>query len=215
MHIEIKNNLIATSSKDFTVRLWKYYYDSFNNFQCICFAILKGHSEAVNSSAFILKKNYQIVSASKDKSLKLWDFSDIITEDESFLNITEPFIIDDAKFSEIPHDEEINMVKISPNEKLIASCSYDKSIKIFNNKLEELGVLKGHKRAVMDISFSKYAKLIASTSTDKTIKIWNLTDFSCIKTFEGHLAGSIKIAWIYYGTHLISCKTLLYYLYLN
>ena len=206
MNIDIKNNFIATSSKDNTVRIWNFTYDIQGNFNCNCIAILKGHSEVVNSSALILKKNYQIVSASRDKSIKLWDFSELITDDDTFNNITEPFIIDDAKFSEIPHNEEINMVKVSPNEKLIATCSYDKTIKILSKKLEELGTLKGHRRAVMDICFSKYAKLIASTSSDKTIKVWNLSDYTCIKSFEGHLAGTIKVSWIYYGTHLVSCK---------
>jgi WD40 repeat protein len=210
MNIDIKNNYISTSSKDNTIRIWNFIHNTQGEFLCKCIAILKGHSEVVNSSALILKKNYQIVSVSRDKSIKLWDFSDLIEEsfnkENTFENMSEPFIIDDAKFSEIPHDEEINMVKVSPNEKIIATCSYDKTIKIFTKKLEEIGTLKGHRRAVMDICFSKYAKLIASTSSDKTIKIWNLTDFTCIKTFEGHLAGTIKVAWIYYGTHLISCK---------
>lgn len=209
MNIDIKNEFISTSSKDNTVRLWKYYYDitEFSKeFVCKCFAVLKGHSEVVNSSALILKKTHQLVSASKDKSLKIWDFSSLISEDDKFLNITEPFVISESIHSEITHDEEINMVRISPNEKMIASCSYDKSIKIFNRKLEELSCLKGHRRAVIDISFSKYAKLLASASTDKTIKIWNLSDYTCLNTFEGHLSGVLKISWLYFGTHLLSGK---------
>jgi U3 small nucleolar RNA-associated protein 13 len=64
--------------------------------------------------------------------------------------------------------------------------------------------MSGHKRAVLDLSFSKYAKLLASSSTDKTIKIWNLNDFSCINTFDGHLGSVLKIGWVYFGTHLAS-----------
>ncbi len=67
-----------------------------------------------------------------------------------------------------------------------------------------LGNISGHKRAVTDLSFSKYAKVLASCSTDKTIKIWNLNDFSCINTFEGHLSSVLRIHWVYYGTHIIS-----------
>jgi len=219
MNIDIKNNFICTSSKDNTVRIWKYYYEEsekgFNDFKCVCFAILKGHSEQVNCAALMLKKAFQVVSASKDKSIKIWDFSELVNgvenDENQFLNITEPFTIYESSFSEIPHDEEINMIRISPNEKLIASCSYDKTIKIFNKQLEEMACLKGHKRAVMDISFSKYAKLLASASMDKTVKIWNLSDFTCLNTFEGHLTGVLKISWVYYGTHLVSGKTLISY----
>ena len=211
MNIDIKENFICTSSKDNTVRIWKFFYDeNTKEFQCICFAVLKGHSEAVNCSALILKKCFQVVSASKDKSVKIWDFSSLVGDQEEnenqFLDITEPFILDESVFSEIPHDEEVNMIRVSPNEKLIASCSYDKSIKIFNRKLEEMACLKGHRRAVMDVSFSKYAKLLASGSSDKTVKIWNLSDYTCLNTFEGHLSGVLKVSWVYFGTHLLSGK---------
>lgn len=213
MSIDIKSTFIATASKDNTIRLWKYYYDNKSEFKCVCFAVLKGHSEQVNCSSLILKKAFQVVSASKDKSVKVWDFSELVknydltdNDENSFLNITEPFTIDESIFSEIPHDEEINMLRVSPNEKLVATCSYDKTIKILNKQLEELACLKGHKRAVMDVQFSKYAKLLASAAMDKTVKIWNLSDYTCLNSFEGHLTGVLKISWVYFGTHLVSGK---------
>jgi hypothetical protein len=46
--------------------------------------------------------------------------------------------------------------------------------------------------------------VLASCSTDKTIKIWNLSDYSCINTFEGHLSSVLRIHWVYFGTHVIS-----------
>lgn len=225
MSIDIKGSFIATASKDNTIRLWKYYYESSseeneneinksngNNdkeFKCVCFAVLKGHSEQVNCSSLILKKGFQVVSASKDKSIKIWDFAELVKnydldDENGFLNITEAFTIDESVYSEIPHDEEINMIRVSPNEKLIATCSYDKTIKILNRQLEEMACLKGHKRAVMDVQYSKYAKLLASASMDKTVKIWNLSDYTCLNTFEGHLTGVLKISWVYFGTHLVS-----------
>ena len=36
----------------------------------------------------------------------------------------------------LAHDKDINIVKYSPNEKLIASASQDRTIKIWNNKLD-------------------------------------------------------------------------------
>lgn len=223
MSIDVKGSFIATASKDNTIRLWKFYYSKTENnekesereFKCVCFAVLKGHSEQVNCSSLILKKAFQVVSASKDKSVKVWDFTELVkthdltddlneNEENSFLDITEPMTIDESVHSEIPHDEEINMIRVSPNEKLIATCSYDKSVKILNRQLEEMACLKGHKRAVMDVQFSKYAKLLASAAMDKTVKIWNLSDYTCLNTFEGHLTGVLKISWVYFGTHLVS-----------
>ena len=62
----------------------------------------------------------------------------------------------------VAHEKEINVVKYSPNEKLIATGSQDKGIKIWDvKKLENIMTLTGyfflilgHKRGVWDLSFS-------------------------------------------------------------
>jgi U3 small nucleolar RNA-associated protein 13 len=200
MHIDIKDNYISTSSKDNTIRIWTYE-EIDGRFTCKCIAILRGHSEAVNCSALMVKKGgKKVVSASKDLSVKIWDFQ--TAEEEQ--NKDHHLLIKQSIFSENAHNEEVNVVKVAPNEKIIASGSYDKTIKIYSEKLKLLSSITGHKRAIIDLSFSKYAKLLASSSTDKTIKIWNLTDYSCINTFEGHLASVLRIQWVYFGTHIIS-----------
>lgn len=209
MNIEISGDYISTSSKDKTLRIWKNTSTS-EQFNCKCIAVLRGHSEVVNSSALMVKKgNKKVVSCGKDLSIKVWDFSHIdesviLSNDEEYVP---PVFIKESLYSEMAHSEEINLVKVSPNEKLIASGAYDKTIKIFSNDLKLLGTITGHRRAITDISFSKYAKLLASSSTDKTIKIWNLNDYnsiSCINTFEGHLASVLKVQWVYFGTHILS-----------
>lgn len=47
------------------------------------------------------------------------------------------------------------------------------------------GVLKGHKRGIWSVAFSPVDKCVATASADNTIKIFSVTDFSCLKTFEG------------------------------
>jgi U3 small nucleolar RNA-associated protein 13 len=195
MHIDVKDDYITTSSKDGTVRIWKYDFGENSKFQMECIAIIKGHSEAVNASSLLLKSaKKKCVSISKDKTIKLWE----LDLDKRLEVITQSYK------SEMAHSEEVNVVKVSPNEKMIASGSYDKTINIYNNELKVIGSISGHKRAITDLNFSQYAKLLASSSTDKTIKVWNLNDFSCINTFEGHLGSVLKVQWVYCGTHILS-----------
>ena len=105
----------------------------------------------------------------------------------------------------VPHEKEVNVVKVAPNEKLIATGSNDKTIKIFHRRTLELKVqLKGHKRGIWDIAFNKFEKVLASASGDATIKLWNLEDGSVTSTFEGHLSSVVRIGWLSYGNQLIS-----------
>lgn len=87
----------------------------------------------------------------------------------------------------IGHSKYINVVRVSPNDKLIASSSQDKSIKIWEPKtLKNLLVLQGHKRGVWDIAFSPTEKVLVSGSGDKLIKTWNLNSGECLATLQGH-----------------------------
>ena len=65
-------------------------------------------------------------------------------------------------------------------------------------------ILKGHKRGVWDVNFSPFEKLLASGSGDSLIKVWNLTDGTCLNTFEGHLSSVLKINWISLGLQIVS-----------
>jgi U3 small nucleolar RNA-associated protein 13 len=198
MNISIKGQFITTTSKDNSIILW--INNSENNLRPL--AIFKGHSESVNYSSLLLKNKYQIISTSKDNTIKIWDFSHLV---ENFDNEdSEVEQIKESLHSIVAHDEEISIVKPSPNEKMLASGSYDKMIKLWDSKLNLIQTIKGHKRAITDLSFSKYAKVLASASTDKTIKLWNLSDYTCINTFEGHLSSVLRIHWLYFGTHIIS-----------
>ena len=218
MNITIKENLIITSSKDNSIRIWKYNINEEGEINIKTICILLGHSETVNTTDFIFKKNKKLISGCKDGSIKLWNIEKIFNKN---LNLTlsnkknknnftnekkeeEILEIKESENSIISHKDEVNIIKYSPNEKLIISGSYDKTIKIYSPNLNLINTLTGHKRGITDISFSPYAKILVSSSSDKTIKLWNLNDYSCLNSFEGHLSTVLKVDFIYNGTHLIS-----------
>lgn len=47
-------------------------------------------------------------------------------------------------------------------------------------------------------------QVLATASADGTVKLWALQDFSCLKTFEGHDASVLKVAFVSRGTQLLS-----------
>ena len=72
------------------------------------------------------------------------------------------------------HRERVVSVAFSPDGTLIASSSYDYTIKLWNLEGRVLQTFEGHKRIVNSIAFSPNGKMIASGSDDKTIKLWTI-----------------------------------------
>jgi U3 small nucleolar RNA-associated protein 13 len=58
---------------------------------------------------------------------------------------------------------------------------------------------------VWDVQFSPVDKVLASASGDKTIKVWSATDYTCLKTFEGHSGPVLKTLFLNHGMQLMSC----------
>lgn len=215
MQIDYKDGFVSTASKDGTVRVWKEIFDDAQTGLPVYKTIfsLKGHTEAVNYSCLLIKNGLTVCSVGKDKSLKVWDLT-AKAESFDFDNLDfKAKVVKNSNWTEIIHDEEISIVKSSPNEKLLVTGGEDKLIKLWkiskdmsNGEFKVVldGELKGHSRNISDFSFCKYAKLGVSCSTDKTIRVWNLNNFNCITTFTGHLNAATKVEWVYYGTHILS-----------
>lgn len=123
-------------------------------------AILRGHTYVVETAAYS-SDGKRIVSASFDKTIRIWDVA-------TGKNI--------RTFE--GHSEPVNSAMFSSDGKYIVSASQDKTVKIWDIATgKELQTLEGHTSYVNFASFSPDSKYIVTASDDKTVKIWDFPSF--------------------------------------
>jgi WD40 repeat protein len=69
---------------------------------------------------------------------------------------------------------EIWAIAWSPKGDLVATGSFDHTIRIWNDQGILLAVLRGHREALTDLEFSPRGDVLASTARDGTLRLWDL-----------------------------------------
>ena len=103
------------------------------------------------------------------------------------------------------HLAAITSLTWSPNSKLIASGSLDKTVVVYDvANQKSLLVYQGHTGAVTTVAWSPDGKYIASASTDRTIHIWNAASGKDVLILSGHSAAVTSVAWSPDGRRIVS-----------
>ncbi|PVU86909.1 hypothetical protein BB559_006336 [Furculomyces boomerangus] len=197
LSIDAHPKYFATSSKDYTARVWTFSPQSNTNSipSVTTVGIATGHTGSVGAVKLAKDDDCTfMVTGGQDRTIKLWDLTTL--EESKTLK---------TRFTVKAHDKDINSIAISPNNKLIASASQDRTIKtwsVSNGQLQNVFV--GHKRGVWSVEFSSVDMVLASSSGDTTIKVWSVVDGTCLKTLEGHTGSPLRTTFISCGLQLLS-----------
>ncbi|XP_046618902.1 transducin beta-like protein 3 [Neodiprion virginianus] len=188
-------NLLLSSAKDNSVRLWLMDPETF---QVSCVAHAVRHTASVGSVSLSHTAVKFFTSVSQDLCLKIWDLPEKISSNETENTLT-------VRCTELAHQKDINAVAVSPNDKLVATGSQDKTAKLWTaESLQLVGVLRGHRRGVWCVRFSPIDQVLLTTSADCNIKLWSLTDLSCLKTLEGHESSVLRAEFLSRGMQLVT-----------
>ncbi|KAJ5496975.1 hypothetical protein N7463_008962 [Penicillium fimorum] len=103
------------------------------------------------------------------------------------------------------HLRRVELVAFSPNAELLASCSLDKTVRIWDPETGALQqTLEGHTDTVVSVAFSTDGRLLASGSMDQTIRLWDIATGVLQQTLDGHTGAVWSVAFSHDGRLLAS-----------
>ncbi|KAI9714397.1 MAG: Cytosolic iron-sulfur protein assembly protein [Bogoriella megaspora] len=201
--------LVATASSDKTVRVY-----SLNSFR-LHSTVTGGHKRSIRACAW--KPGAEkasngsgesvLATGSFDASAGIWrrrirglgdDVEEQRLRDADEDEDDEGDEDDDWRFSVVldGHDSEIKSLAWSPGGNLLATCSRDKSVWIWEelpdeeDNFETVAVLQEHEGDVKCVAWHPEEELLASASYDDTIRLYkeDADDWTCVSVLDAHEA---------------------------
>jgi WD40 repeat protein/transcriptional regulator with XRE-family HTH domain len=104
------------------------------------------------------------------------------------------------------HNKAVMALTFSPDEKILASGSWDCTVKLWDlQKGVRVSTLEGHTDYVQSIAFSPDGRQLASASDDQTLRIWDVASGACLRTIHAHTDNAYGVAWSPDGRWIASC----------
>lgn len=110
------------------------------------------------------------------------------------------------KFCLTGHRAPVTRVVFHPVYSVLASCSEDATIKIWDYESGNFErSLKGHTDVVQDVAFDPSGRMLASCSADMSIRLWDFNEtYACMKTLQGHDHNVSSVQFTPSGDHVVS-----------
>ncbi|KAF2683539.1 WD40 repeat-like protein [Lentithecium fluviatile CBS 122367] len=129
---------------------------------------LKLNADSSVNSVAVSHDSTQLVSASDDRTVKLWD-----ARSGECLSTLEG------------HSSSVNSVAFSHDSTQLVSASGDGTVKVWDACSGEcLSMFEGHRNFVYSAAFSYDSTQLASASDDGTVKVWDARSGECLSTIK-------------------------------
>lgn len=204
--------VIYTASQDRTIKLW----DPATGVQIMSLA---GHAHWVNSIAlstdYVLRTgpfDYtcqklesipNVQETAKERYIQALKASDpegaerVITGSDDFtMYLWKPFQSNKPIERMTGHQKLVNHVQFSPDGRLVASASFDNSVKIWDGLTGKfVRNLRGHVGQVYQVAWAGDSRLVSSSSKDSTCKVWDHRTGKIKVNLPGHLDEVYALDW--------------------
>lgn len=185
-------SFMFTGSQDRTIKMWDLtdlttlgsraeVSPTESVVRCRSLTTLKAHDKDINSLD-VAPNNRLLVSGSQDRTAKIYEIMYNGGSKHSAAR-GELKCIGTCK----GHKRGVWTVKFSPTDRLVATGSGDKTVKLWN--LDDFSCIKtfeGHTNSVLRVDFLSAGLQLATSASDGLVKIWNVQDEQCVTTLDNH-----------------------------
>lgn len=190
---------------------------------------LRGHSAGVRAVA-VLPSGRRALSASVDRSLKLWDLESgecLRTLEEHDRGLRAVAVSPDGRRAVSAgsdqslvcwdlesgrplrtmngHTDSVTGLVFAPDGGRIVSCSMDKTLRLWDaSSGRELRTIDAQDSAVRAIAHCPDGLRAVSASEDGSLRVWDLETGQLLATLQGHTRGVVSVAVTPDGRHVLS-----------
>ncbi|ETO23439.1 flagellar WD repeat protein PF20, partial [Reticulomyxa filosa] len=175
-------DIVATVSDDMSWKLW-----TVPNGELLMSG--EGHKDWISDCQFHPVLGTFLVTASGDKTVKLWDFAKSICV---------------ATYEE--HTHAVWSACFHHDGEFIASSSMDHTCKLWDvNTGKCRQTYRGHVDSVNFVRFQPLTHNMCTASSDKTVSFWDLKSGLCMQTLYGHHNSVNHLSFNATGEFVVSC----------
>lgn len=211
-------NLLYTASADRTIMVWEATLGKLVR-------SLDGHAHWVNTLSLNTEhalrtgpydhtgeapEDSLIPAKCKEKVQKVLDTSAgrellVSGSDDFTLFLWEPTVSKKPLARLTGHQQPVTFVQYSPDGNLIASASFDNSVRLWHGLTGKfIAVFRGHCNSVYQVCWSGDSRLLCSGSKDSTMKVWDIRSKKLKFDLPGHADEVFALDWAPNGERVAS-----------